>query len=166
MSDRPDFKKSQNAALKILEDFEYTSPPVNPVTIARAMGIEVKFVTFKKEISAKVSGFFDFEENTIYVNQEESPSRQTFTVAHEIGHKILHSDYVKSNEYEVLLRQSEMTGKKQPVEQEADAFAANLLVPVFMLEKYRKLATPEELAKLFVVSESVIRNRLKLHHGK
>lgn len=161
--EKADFPKAQKAAEKILQDFEYTSAPINPVTIANAMGVAVRFATFAEDINDRVSGFFDFEENTIYVNETESPYRQTFTIAHELGHKVLHEDYIKSSEYTVLLRQTEMTGNKSPIEQEADAFAANLLVPRFLLDKYRNLATPEKLSHLFVVSESVIRNRLKFY---
>ena len=48
-----------------------------------------------------------------------------------------------------------------PIEKEANAFAADLLVPLNMLHLYRKYATEEDLAKLFAVSSEVIRYRLK-----
>jgi Zn-dependent peptidase ImmA (M78 family) len=158
------FKNAQREAEKLIREFEYIKPPINPIEIARAIGVDVKFVVFDDpEINEKVSGFFDFDENAIYVNEREIPTRQTFTIAHELGHKILHEDYINSSDYKVLLRQAEMTGKKDPKEQEADAFAANLLVPRFLIDKYRKLANPAELSKLFVVSSHVILHRLKYY---
>lgn len=47
----------------------------------------------------KASGFFDFEENTIYTNETGSPYRQTFTVAHGLGHKVLRENYFQSGDY-------------------------------------------------------------------
>ncbi len=65
-----DFQKAQKAAEELVRSYNYDIPPVDPVTLARAMCIEVRFVTFSDpDINAKVSGFFDFEENTIYVNE-------------------------------------------------------------------------------------------------
>ena len=55
--------------------------------LARGMGLEVVFVEFDRE-DQNISGFYDAEDNTIFVNGDESPLRQTFTVAHELGHKI------------------------------------------------------------------------------
>lgn len=42
--------------------------------------------------------------NEIYVNKNEYPKRQTFTIAHELGHKILHEPWPVSQDYQVLLR--------------------------------------------------------------
>ncbi|WP_272915751.1 ImmA/IrrE family metallo-endopeptidase [Aristophania vespae] len=49
---------------------------------------------------------------------------------------------------------------KPPEEVEADIFAANLLVPFNILKKYAPIASPCELARLFMVSEDVIHNQL------
>jgi Zn-dependent peptidase ImmA (M78 family) len=63
-----------------------------------------------------------------------------------------------------LLRDQSLT-TKDPIEQEANAFAAHLLVPRAMLEKYRGLASIAELSELFAVSMPVIKNRLRFEFG-
>lgn len=152
------FAKAVNAAKNILEEFGFSEPPINPVAIARDMGVRVTFV----ELPAKhqnVSGFYDATDDAIYVNKAEYPKRQTFTIAHELGHRVLHREWAASNDYRVLLRDPSLMIDER--EQEANAFAAHLLVPTRMLANYRHVASIEELSKLFVVSMPVIRNRLK-----
>lgn len=154
-----DFAKAIREAKKILEDFGFSAPPINPVDIARDLGVKVAFVGLPEK-HQNVSGFYDATDDAIYVNKDEYAKRQTFTIAHELGHRVLHRNWAASNEYRVLLRdQSLMVSDDK--EQEANAFAAHLLVPTKMLGKYRDVATVEELSKLFVVSMPVIRNRLK-----
>jgi Zn-dependent peptidase ImmA (M78 family) len=72
----------------------------------------------------------------------------------------MHSDWAKGPNY-VLPRMNGYFATKPPEEVEADAFAANLLVPKNMLERYYRVASVYELSKIFVVSEQVINNRLK-----
>lgn len=160
---RANFSAAKKAAEGLLEKFGYSKPPVNPVVIARELGVEVFFVTFDED-AKNVSGFFDAEENTIFVNEEEFPLRQTFTVAHELGHKIMHAEWARSQDYRVLLR-DQATYSDDPIEKEANAFAAHLLVPRFMLDKYRHVASVTELSDLFAVSIPVIQNRLKFEYG-
>lgn len=155
----PDYKNAEVEALKILESLGYKKPPVNPLEIAHELDIAVKFVTFDNQYD-NVSGLYYYKDNTIYVNKAEHPNRQTFTIAHELGHKLLHEEWIKSNDYKMLLREQLVTPSKDPKEQEANCFAANLLVPKEMLKMYKNIASIDELSTLFMVSKSVIRNRL------
>jgi len=164
MKETPDYKKAQLKALEILDKFGYTSPPVDPAKIARDLGIRVYFANFKDE-DDKISGFFFAEKNEIYINENEYPQRQTFTIAHELGHKIMHEEWLNSSDYKVLLRNS-INDSTDPKEKETNAFAAHLLVPRFMLDKYYKIASIEELATLFMVSAPVIRARMQFEYGK
>lgn len=154
---RADFKAAEKCAASVLRDFGIVRPPIDPVEIAHCMGIRVEFVQFSSEYSA-VSGFYDVNEKSIYVNKDDPPSRQTFTVAHELGHHLMHREWAESTQYRVLLRDT--TDYVDPYEQEANAFAAHLLVPREMLERYEKIASVAELSKLFLVSIPVIRNRI------
>lgn len=160
---KPNFLNAKREAAKILEDFSIFVPPVDPVSIARQLGVNVVFATFTEEMN-NISGFYDAEENAIYVNREEYPLRQTFTIAHELGHKILHAEWAKSNDYRVLLREY-VLNTKDPKEKEANAFAAELLVPRSFLDNYWKTLTPEQLSKLFAVSVPVIKNRIAFEYG-
>jgi Zn-dependent peptidase ImmA (M78 family) len=160
---RPDYARVTREVRRIHEEFGITTPPVDPVRIARGLGVTVYFVTFEND-KKNVSGFFDCEERAIFVNKEEWPLRQTFTIAHELGHKVLHEEWAKSSEYRVLLRDQDYSGD-EPHEKEANAFAAQLLVPRFMLDEYWKSLTVEQLSQLFAVSVPMIRNRIAFEYG-
>jgi Zn-dependent peptidase ImmA (M78 family) len=110
----------------------------------------------------KVAGFLDFKELAIYVNAADPYNRKTFTIAHELGHYVLHAQYFREHPeaYRVLLRRP-MSAASDPREKEANAFAGHLLVPRHFLEGFYKLATVHELADLFAVSADVIRIRLQ-----
>jgi len=79
-----------------------------------------------------------------------------------LGHYFLHRELFERypNEYEVLFR-APIGAAKDVLEQEANAFAANLLVPKNMLRKYMNVASVAELSNLFNVSEDVIGFRSK-----
>lgn len=155
---KADYKLAEKQAKDLLTELGLTKPPINPVDIAQRLGLKVWFVTFNGEYD-KVSGFYDVGEQAIYVNKDEYPHRQTFTVAHELGHHLLHKEWAQSEEYRMLFRNE--GSSKDPYEQEANAFAANLLVPFPMLKQYKELASKTELAELFLVSAPVIEHRLK-----
>jgi Zn-dependent peptidase ImmA (M78 family) len=162
--DRPDFRKAERAAERILAEMDVTAPPVNPVALAKEMGVEVWFASFTGA-SKNVSGFYDCEDNSIYVNEDEYAPRQTFTIAHELGHKVLHQEWANSADYKVLWR--DVNGQEQDAKEvEANAFAANLLMPKFLLDRYiDRGLPPSRLAALFAVSVPAMKNRLSKLYG-
>lgn len=159
----PDFSRARKEALALLEKFNLHQPPVDPTYIARELGTDVFFVQFD-DADQNISGFFDATENAIYVNRSEWPLRQTFTVAHELGHKILHEEWAKSSDYRMLFRDQDATDQ-DPREREANTFAAHLLVPRFMLNAIWDQYAVEDLSKLFAVSVPVIKNRISSEYG-
>jgi len=159
----PDYVRVKQAVRDIHERFGITTPPVNPVEIARNLGTKVLFARFAEGFG-NISGFYDCDDNTIYVNHDEFPLRQTFTVAHELGHKVLHAEWAKSSDYKMLMRDSDYSGS-EPHEKEANAFAAHLLVPRFLLDQYWRGNSIEALSRLFAVSVPVIKNRLSIEYG-
>jgi Zn-dependent peptidase ImmA (M78 family) len=160
--ERPDYRRAEKAALDILKDYGAKAPPVDPIKIAKLLEVNVAFVKFSDE-AERISGFYDFEENKICVNIDEFPLRQTFTIAHELGHTVLHKEWAKSSEYKVLLRDPDLqvTDAK---EQEANAFAANLLMPRFMMDNYYSLPA-SDLSQLFAVSLPAVKARLSFLYG-
>ena len=76
-------------------------------------------------------GGISFETNTIFVNAsvQSHEGRYTFTVAHEIGHHVLHKDIYEaqiSDHSQILCREQK---KKPLIERQADRFAAALMMP-------------------------------------
>ncbi|MGH8011223.1 MAG: ImmA/IrrE family metallo-endopeptidase [Candidatus Binataceae bacterium] len=74
------------------------------------------------EIDEKVPGALYREEAKIVVVEGSTVSRQRYTIAHEIGHWVLHSGSVQ-------FRETIPAKKKMHAEREAEEFAANLLMP-------------------------------------
>ena len=159
-----DYKKAENAAVELLKKYTIEEPLVPVFEIAQNEGLTIKMFNPDDQLR-NVAGFLDIKEKTIYVNSQEPANRQTFTIAHELGHYILEHE---ENKIGVLLRYPEIRNKnKDPLEQEANCFAAELLVPRDMLKKVKSeynLSQKDDidiLARLFGVSKEVMGYRLK-----
>lgn len=159
----PNYTKAKDAVKEILSEYQISESniPVPIYEIAESKGLTVKIVSMPPNLMG-VSGFLDPEKSIVYVNAEDVPARQTFTVAHELGHFLLKHDPKKLG---VLLRFPELNGK-DPEEKEANCFAANLLVPEDMLKQVKKKFSLGEndvplLAQMFGVSNQVMEFRLK-----
>ncbi len=159
---KPDYRLAEREAIRLLNEAGIYQPPVNPLKIATNLGVRVNFVTFSGP-SQGVAGLYDPAKDEILVNAEEPGVRQTFTVAHELGHRVLHAEWAKSEAYKVLWRDPKRQGTDR-WEQEANAFAANLLMPREMVNDYKSLPVPT-LAEIFAVSEQVATYRLQKLYG-
>lgn len=75
----------------------------------------------------------------ILYHQDQTPGRRAYTIAHEFGHYILHRDLIdrdKSYDGGVFCSEDSILRRNgSGIEQEADEFAANLLMP---LNDFRK----------------------------
>lgn len=108
----------------------------------------------------------------IYINSSDTPNRQRFTLAHELGHYYLHKNTLEElngmidKQSPYLFRSTDiydqLTTDKRIMEEEANLFAAELLMPE---EKVRKIwkhnDDVKELAKFFWVSLSAMSFRLE-----
>lgn len=160
------YNRIEQQVNQILAEARVVNAPVAVDQIAKSKGASV----VPYELGDEVSGVLVVEENrgTIGYNITHHKNRQRFTIAHELGHFILHLDKGKSKEmfvdkdfiikwrYEKVYTPTEFRH-----EQEANAFAAALLMPRdFLLKemsktKYEDLPETkliEELAKVFEVS--------------
>lgn len=159
---KPNYKQAKEIAVKLLKENNITQPPIIASDLAKKSGLDVirvRLNEIKPEYST-ISGFIDAENNKMYVNACETPQRQNFTIAHELGHFLM--NHVNTAEYGMLFRRPVEEQSNVPIEQEANVFAANLLVPEKMLKETIKkypFISDVELGNLFGVSPSVIRNR-------
>lgn len=163
-SGRPDYRRMRFYVNKVRKDNVLREPPFFPREIAEAYGLTVKEVRFNSEHSA-VSGFLDFAEKAIYVNADDPYTRQTFTIAHELGHFLMHKEVYRKNPnlYQVLLRMP-IGAETDPLEKEANSFAAHLLVPELELKRFSSFGALDDLASYFMVSKDVIRSRLEFEN--
>ena len=155
--------------------------PVKVEKIARAMGIKVQPVEIADD---ELSGYFlrdaKTDEAIIGVNLNTSPARQRFTLAHELGHFLLHDTHDVGfdrkgygyNYGRVMKRDADSKKGEKRDEVEANFFAAELLMPRNVL--FERLvtghamdfleedfdATVSDLAKEFEVSVQALSIRL------
>lgn len=120
---------------KLLQLVDANEPPIPVERIARLRGTQLRYVPFEGEMSGLL-----FQENghiIIGVNAIHSKTRQRFTIAHELGHLELHnhSELHIDRNFRPLLRDERSSQAIDPIEIEANAFAAELLMPVTMLER-------------------------------
>jgi hypothetical protein len=132
---------ARSAARAALERAGVTSPPVDVHAVARAHGLSARASYGLHGLSARLVG------DAIEVNAEEPRVRQRFSVAHEIGHACLHTTH----------------GAGRVAEQEASAFAGELLVPGAML-RAQQIRDASRLRRLFDVSRDVLRIAAETHY--
>jgi Zn-dependent peptidase ImmA (M78 family) len=116
----------------LLEENKIVRPPVPIDKLIRRKNIEIVFKRFEDPSS----GFILINPNTrnpvIGVNSKHSETRQRFTMAHELGHFILHKHsgiHVDEDDFFVRFRDENSGLGTEPEEREANAFAAELLMP-------------------------------------
>lgn len=129
---QPDIRDARTRALDLLLQHEIHQPPVDVAEIAARQGIAVQFHELEDEVSGMLvqtpQGKF------IGVNVRHHPNRQRFTIAHEIAHSQLHPNtptvYVDGM---MMHFRGEQLSRAEPIEVEANAFAAALLMPEHFL---------------------------------
>ena len=138
----------------------YSAPPIPALEIAESQGVDVVFAEFGSSAD-KVAGFCDFKSGKIYVNAEDITQRQTFTIAHELGHWLLHREFFERDpEAYSIFPRFQAVKESDPYEKEANHFAANLLVPMRLLKSVKD-APVSSLASAFAVSRTMMEIRLK-----
>jgi Zn-dependent peptidase ImmA (M78 family) len=148
------------SSTEIIRSFSQTAP-VDVYGIAEALGIDCRDETLDGNASGKIEKHWFFDTYTIAVNKAHPITRRRFTVAHEIGHFVLHRDQIGDGiEDDAMYR----SGQSSRVEREANAFAASILMPaplvVFAFEQ-DGLTSSTSLAKRFVVSSEVAAIRMR-----
>ncbi len=145
-------------AFEIIRDLEIKKPPINIKKVVKKFGLELSPLDLK---AADVSGVLVISKNsgTIGFNPNEHILRQRFTIAHELGHYLLHkttSELFVDRDFLVKYRNTKntYTATEYLQEQEANAFAASLLMPKKYIDE--KLAKKEYLE----LSESSLINKL------
>jgi Zn-dependent peptidase ImmA (M78 family) len=134
----------REVAQRVLDEHCPNCPPVKVALIAKRLGIEVKF----DSVDDDLSGFLYREPKTgravIGVNANHHEHRRTFTIAHELGHFLLHESETvhvdsKKDGYTLQLRNPTSATGANVSEREANLFAAELLMPAkFLAQELRK----------------------------
>ncbi|BBI34953.1 ImmA/IrrE family metallo-endopeptidase [Cohnella abietis] len=131
-------KKVERLANTVLEEFKITAPHVPIREIAKDLGVHVIDEKFN---DSDISGMLFRDENkklnVIGVNSSHSPNRQRFTIAHELGHFLLHkgetNHFDRAGTFKVNYRNSVSSTATSKEEIEANTFAAAILMPEHFL---------------------------------
>jgi len=152
-------KEIEFEALRVLEAYKISEPVVDVTKIAQGEDYEIKEVKMPSEYEG-VAGFHDKDKKIIYVASDDSPSRKLFTIAHELGHVFL-----AHPNYSVLFRIPKKDTEYSVEEQEANSFAAHLLMPTYMVQKYLNQynlsrSDYKKMAEIFGVPMSAMQHTL------
>jgi Zn-dependent peptidase ImmA (M78 family) len=132
-------RRPTTQAKQILERVGMQTVPIPVVKIAKALGAIVQLSPLDNELSGLI--FVRGETPIIGVNSLHHENRQRFTVAHEIGHLVLHRHLIGNNihvdrTFRVLMRDAKSTTGTDSIEREANQFAAALLIPDNILRSH------------------------------
>ncbi len=154
------YSYAESMAIETLDLCNVTEPPVPVEKIAGKLGYPVFLATFPDD---EVAGFLEIgNQKRIVVNASHAPTRRAFTIAHEIGHAQLHAKELADDPDIAVLYRRPIGGETDPIEQEANYFAANLLVPEHLLSKfYNYDVSDSQNAAVFGVSLEVLTHRLR-----
>lgn len=131
--------------------------PVSLQDIMNKYEITAQIGTFE---DPDISGVYEKEKKIIYVASDEAANRKSFTIGHELGHFFLHQD--KKDDIFYRSQILNLTDEEKQEEQEANWFAATLLMPENQLQHFYSLTKDMgELAVVFGVSSTAVYYRLK-----
>jgi Zn-dependent peptidase ImmA (M78 family) len=150
-------EKTREIITQVLGHPENLTPPLDLAKILKHFGISLELTKFKQP---GVSGAWDSDKKIIYLSLDDSPKRQIFTASHELGHLILSH----RKKYDVFYRHqsSEFNSEDLKDEKEANFFAACLLMPKELVQKFwRDKPDLDLLAAYFGVSKEAAFWRLK-----
>ncbi len=151
----------ENIALKaidLIENFQslakYEVKPPIPVEdiIERYLGLRLLYDDLHKVFGRDVLGAVYVESKAICINERlfetSSEGRLVFTIAHEVGHWILHRKYIEAQEKDgsrqIIV--SKKGNSKDTIEWQADYFASCLLMPEKEIrDSFVKVCAPEAI---------------------
>lgn len=132
---RARYNRIEQLVHEMLVSNSITAAPVPVDVLAKRAGAQVQEHDFKNEISGmllRTNG-----QQIIAVEASQHPVRKRFTIAHELGHLLLHQgEEVRiDTDFRVNLRSSSSSTAEYVEEIEANAFAASLLMPEQFLKR-------------------------------
>lgn len=171
MARRKRIRKIRNLVVRLIEKHAVPGKPVDVEEIANSLDIQIK-----RDDLGDISGLLYSEggQAIIGVNDKHQSNRERFTIAHEIGHYLLHDHESLHVDrifpQSVRLRDQAASEGIYIDEMEANAFAAELLMPrSFLMEDkllqrkavdYDEDTLLAELAKKYGVSQQAMTFRL------
>ena len=163
----------EKKAEAILRETNVYYLPIPVVEVARRLKLSVEAASLGENVSGLLV-LRDGNGAVIGYNNSHSEVRQRFTIAHEIGHFVLHQEqthkslFIDKKYAAVYARNDQSSTGENKYEIQANAFAAALLMPTDLLRTEIDLTgfdladerVLSELAKKFKVSTQAMAYRL------
>jgi Zn-dependent peptidase ImmA (M78 family) len=145
-------RRRRFSADQLLRYLGVMTPPVNVHWVATSVGV----IILPFEPTSHLSGELTVTDRhaTIFVSATTGQLHQRFTISHEMGHLFRHGG-------QKAFRDTTFAGTKEEIE--ANRFAADLLMPMWMVDVAAgQFGTdPTQLASVFQVSTAAMRIRLQ-----
>ena len=164
--------RADQQARDLLEKAGVSQPPIPVDAVADFLGLQV----LRSDLGGDVSGVLvvDDDHGVIGVNETHALVRQRFTIAHEIGHFVLHRGQLplfidtQKKQFTAVFRDGDSATGENKREVEANRFAASLLMPLELVRRELGAIDPEleedeivaSLAERFKVSKAAMSFRL------
>jgi hypothetical protein len=131
----------RQTAEMVLRDLGQWRLPVEPLRIAQEEGIHLAPGNYGRGFDARIEHFPEFNRYGIYYQVagfSRNAGRVNFSIAHELGHFYLpqHRERLQAGSRHNSISNF---GSKDPIEKEADRFAAHLLMPQELFVDHVKL---------------------------
>ena len=154
----------EKRATRLLAEHGVTEAPVDVEGLAKALGILVGY----ERLDNDVSGLLLVEDGVakVAINESHHRNRRRFTLAHEIGHVLLHAEGDRVFVDRRFFRNRWSSKGELREEIEANAFAAALLMPRSLIRQHLEADSGItdvdvfRLATKFQVSEQAMTLRL------
>ena len=144
----------------VFGDLQSIELPIDLNRIADHCGLIIKQGKFVDE---EIQGALDRPSSTVFLSENDTFEDKSFTLAHEIGHYKLHEE-LKQDVFTMhqLKALRERQGKDM-CEDQADQFAASLIMPKELVISFWKASSKDitMIAKIFGVSTDVAKFRLR-----
>jgi Zn-dependent peptidase ImmA (M78 family) len=155
--EKPAGNVTPKGILRLAEDRGIKVNPLDIEGLLKAYEVNIR----RRPMEDEISGHLEATEDGWYVtiNSLHHPRRQRFTLAHELGHFLLHSGERKDFLDRMLFRANEQSR----METEANRFAASLLMPEEEFKRFvnQHSSKVEDIAEHFQVSALAVRVRAK-----
>jgi Zn-dependent peptidase ImmA (M78 family) len=134
----------ERRARQLLKEHRINGPRVDVYALADRLGVTIREQGGESDISGAL--FRQGGQTVIGINSAHPPRRKRFTVAHELGHLVLHDDLVQVDRHYMVMEglsrlrpaalRDKLSGEaRDPREIEANRFAAALLMPSDFVER-------------------------------
>lgn len=149
-------KRIRDTAMRVISETKQDKPPIKLGPILSYYDIsldQIRLNEILQKDDLKLSGIFDIDSYTIYLEESDGFYRKRFTIAHEIGHIILKHPATISGQ----------NHKSSRFEKDANKFASELLMPYEWIRK--ELNSPNanftNIQKKYLISEAALSVKLQ-----